>query len=260
MRARGRGRDRRRAAGASCEVVGVFVNADARRGRRRRPRTRQLDAAPAARRRGARRSAREVARRTGCKVIKALRVRERAPTSAPPRPSAPTSTCSTPTGPGRRGGTGESFDWELLARAPLRGAADPRRRADARERRRGDRGRAALRGRRRQRRRGRAGAQGPRRRSRRSSRRSRRGAAPSAASRVSAAAVEERFGPYGGRYVPETLIAGARRARARPGPRRARTPASAASSTRLLRDYVGRPTPLYLRRAALRAGRRAAST
>ena len=57
--------------------------------------------------------------------------------------------------------------------------------------------------------------------------------------------------------MPETLIAGARRARARPGPRRATTPASAPSSTRLLRDFVGRPTPLYrAERLSERVGRR----
>jgi tryptophan synthase beta chain len=58
-------------------------------------------------------------------------------------------------------------------------------------------------------------------------------------------AVEERFGPYGGRYVPETLIpaldeltAGWEEARDDAGFR--------AELDRLLRDFVGRPTPLYL--------------
>ncbi|MEX2196341.1 MAG: tryptophan synthase subunit beta [Thermoleophilaceae bacterium] len=57
--------------------------------------------------------------------------------------------------------------------------------------------------------------------------------------------VEERFGPYGGRYVPETLIPAldelARawvEAKADPGYR--------AELEGLARDYVGRPTPLYL--------------
>jgi tryptophan synthase beta chain len=57
--------------------------------------------------------------------------------------------------------------------------------------------------------------------------------------------IEERFGPYGGRYVPETLIpaldeltAGWEEARADEGFR--------AELDRLLRDFVGRPTPLYL--------------
>ena len=56
---------------------------------------------------------------------------------------------------------------------------------------------------------------------------------------------EERFGPYGGRYVPETLspaldeLAQAWvQAKADPGYR--------AELERLAHDYVGRPTPLYL--------------
>ena len=57
-------------------------------------------------------------------------------------------------------------------------------------------------------------------------------------------AVEHRFGPYGGRYVPETLVGaledlehawiGARD-----------DPEYRSELDRLLRDYVGRPTPLY---------------
>jgi len=57
-------------------------------------------------------------------------------------------------------------------------------------------------------------------------------------------AVESRFGPYGGRYVPEVLIAALdeltaawEQARADPGYR--------AELDALLRDFVGRPTPLY---------------
>jgi tryptophan synthase beta chain len=56
--------------------------------------------------------------------------------------------------------------------------------------------------------------------------------------------VERRFGPYGGRYVPETLIPALDElerawveARGDPGFR--------AELDLLLRDYVGRPTPLY---------------
>jgi tryptophan synthase beta chain len=70
------------------------------------------------------------------------------------------------------------------------------------------------------------------------------------------AAVEERFGPYGGRYVPETLIsaldeltAAWAAARADEGFQR--------ELDRLLHDYVGRPTPLYLaERLSERVGRR----
>jgi tryptophan synthase beta chain len=69
-------------------------------------------------------------------------------------------------------------------------------------------------------------------------------------------AVEERFGPYGGRYVPETLIAAldelsAAWAEAREDP-------AFDERLRLLhRDFIGRPTPLYLAdRLSARAGRR----
>jgi tryptophan synthase beta chain len=68
--------------------------------------------------------------------------------------------------------------------------------------------------------------------------------------------VEARFGPYGGRYVPETLIpaldeltAAWDAARADPGFRR--------RLDRLLRDFVGRPTPLlHADRLSERIGRR----
>jgi tryptophan synthase beta chain len=57
--------------------------------------------------------------------------------------------------------------------------------------------------------------------------------------------VEERFGPYGGRFVPETLIAAldelsAAWAEAREDER------FQEELSGLLRDFVGRPTPLYL--------------
>jgi tryptophan synthase beta chain len=59
------------------------------------------------------------------------------------------------------------------------------------------------------------------------------------------ASVEERFGRYGGRFVPEVLIAAldeltAAWAEARDDP------AFREELDRLLRDFVGRPTPLYL--------------
>ena len=65
---------------------------------------------------------------------------------------------------------------------------------------------------------------------------------------MSAPAVERRFGPYGGRYVPETLIP------ALDELERAWVEARAdeAFTTELgalLRDYAGRPTPLYHARA-----------
>jgi len=69
-------------------------------------------------------------------------------------------------------------------------------------------------------------------------------------------AVEERFGRYGGRFVPETLIAAldeltAAWARAR------EDETFQAELGRLLRDFVGRPTPLYrAERLSERVGRR----
>jgi len=61
---------------------------------------------------------------------------------------------------------------------------------------------------------------------------------------VSAPAIERRFGPYGGRYVPETLIPALDELEH--GWLAARSdPAFGGELARLLRDYVGRPTPLY---------------
>jgi tryptophan synthase beta chain len=57
-------------------------------------------------------------------------------------------------------------------------------------------------------------------------------------------AVEERFGPYGGRYVPETLIAALDELTAAWG--EAREDAEFVARLDLLRrDFIGRPTPLY---------------
>jgi tryptophan synthase beta chain len=61
---------------------------------------------------------------------------------------------------------------------------------------------------------------------------------------MSAPAVERRFGPYGGRYVPETLIPALDELeRAWLGARS--DPDYLGELDGLLRDYVGRPTPLY---------------
>jgi tryptophan synthase beta chain len=58
-------------------------------------------------------------------------------------------------------------------------------------------------------------------------------------------AVEERFGPYGGRYVPETLIAALDELTAAWS--QAREDAEFVARLELLRrDFIGRPTPLYL--------------
>jgi tryptophan synthase beta chain len=61
---------------------------------------------------------------------------------------------------------------------------------------------------------------------------------------MAAAAVEHRFGPYGGQYVPETLMPALAELEeawcaAREDPEYGR------ELTDLLRDYAGRPTPLY---------------
>jgi tryptophan synthase beta chain len=69
-------------------------------------------------------------------------------------------------------------------------------------------------------------------------------------------AIEERFGPYGGRYVPETLIAALDELTA--AWVQAREDAAFIARMDLLRrDFIGRPTPLYLaERLSERAGSR----
>jgi len=70
------------------------------------------------------------------------------------------------------------------------------------------------------------------------------------------AAVEERFGPYGGRFVPETLIAALDELSEAWAEARANKEFQDELAT-LLRDFVGRPTPLYLaERLSERVGRR----
>ncbi|MDX6624275.1 MAG: tryptophan synthase beta chain [Solirubrobacterales bacterium] len=58
-------------------------------------------------------------------------------------------------------------------------------------------------------------------------------------------AIEQRFGPYGGRYVPETLIAALDELTAAWEEARA-DPEFLARMDLLRRDFIGRPTPLYL--------------
>jgi tryptophan synthase beta chain len=65
---------------------------------------------------------------------------------------------------------------------------------------------------------------------------------------VSSPAIERRFGPYGGRYVPETLIPALDELEKEWLEARA-DPAFQDELAALLRDFVGRPSPLY------RAGR-----
>ena len=59
--------------------------------------------------------------------------------------------------------------------------------------------------------------------------------------------IERRFGPYGGRYVPETLVPALDELEAAWLAARD-DPAFEQRLNDLLRDYVGRPTPLYLAR------------
>ena len=61
---------------------------------------------------------------------------------------------------------------------------------------------------------------------------------------MSAPPLERRFGPYGGRYVPETLIPALDELEREWLAARA-DPAFGDELDGLLRDYVGRPTPLY---------------
>jgi tryptophan synthase beta chain len=68
--------------------------------------------------------------------------------------------------------------------------------------------------------------------------------------------VDERFGPYGGRFVPEVLVAALDELTAAWGEARGDA-GFGAELDRMLRDYVGRPTPLYLaERLSERVGRR----
>jgi tryptophan synthase beta chain len=69
-------------------------------------------------------------------------------------------------------------------------------------------------------------------------------------------AVEQRFGPYGGRYVPETLVAALDELTE--AWTEARDDPAFNERLRLLhRDFIGRPTPLYLAdRLSAKAGRR----
>ena len=68
-------------------------------------------------------------------------------------------------------------------------------------------------------------------------------------------AVEHRFGPYGGQFVPETLMPALAELEAAWVEARADA-GFQADLARLLRDYAGRPTPLYeARRLSERAGR-----
>jgi tryptophan synthase beta chain len=62
---------------------------------------------------------------------------------------------------------------------------------------------------------------------------------------VSSPSIERRYGPYGGRYVPETLIPALDELEREWVAARS-DPEFQAELERLMRDFVGRPTPLYL--------------
>jgi tryptophan synthase beta chain len=66
----------------------------------------------------------------------------------------------------------------------------------------------------------------------------------SATERTGTPPVERRFGPYGGRYVPETLVPALDELEHAWADAR-EDPAFQAELAGLLRDYAGRPTPLY---------------
>ena len=180
----------------------------------------------------------EVARRTGAKVIKAIRIADASDFQDLERFHTDLHLLDT-AARGLRGGSGRTWDWAPGRAAAAQGAGDPLRRADGGERRRGDRGGRAVRGRRRLGRRGRAGDQGPG----RGSPAFMAAAAPVGGGRMSVE-VEHRFGPYGGQYVPETLMPALAEleaawlvAREDAGYR--------AELSGLQRDFCGRPTPLY---------------
>ena len=190
----------------------------------------------------------EVARRTGAKVMKAVRVRTGADVEDLARFHTDFHLLDT-FHPERWGGTGESFDWTLAARRRtavplvLSGGLTPG------ERRRGDRRGPAVRRRRGQRHRGVPRGQGSR-----APARVRRGRAVDGggAGGVSGnrtppgpVSLEHRYGPYGGQYVPETLMPALGELEAAWLAAR-RDPAYGEELARLLTDYAGRPTPLYL--------------
>ena len=136
-----------------------------------------------------------VAQRTGAKVIKAVRDRARlrpaGPRALPHRPAPARHRRRRPVRRHR-----PHVGLEPARAAPREGPVPALRRADGGQRRRGDRRRAAVGRRRRVGRRGVAGDQGSGEAAKRSSPRS----------RASMSAIEHRFGPYGGQFVPETLV------------------------------------------------------
>ena len=165
--------------------------------------------------------------------------------------------CSTPHDPARRGGTGRTVDWARGrgvargGRVVLAGGLTPDNVGDA-DRARCGRSASTCR---------RASSRRPASRTTRRMRaffaRSRRSGGESRRARTRVPAFGRRdpdargyFGAFGGRFVPETLVAPLE-ALERGVPRGAgATRRSRRELDRLLRHYVGRPTPLYEARAA----------
>ena len=167
----------------------------------------------------------EVARRAGVKVIKAIHVSSAADVHGAEAYRSVDYHLFDRRAGGLPGGTGESFDWELLrghrseVPAILAGGLKPG------ERRRGGRDRPALRGRRRQRRRGRAGPQGPRQdggllRGRQLGRRRRPDGGDRGAVRPLRGPLRARDPDRGARRADRGLGRGARRSRLQPAPGR----------------------------------------
>ena len=202
----------------------------------------------------------EVARRTGAKVIKAAAVRGKRRHPRRCEPSTPTSTCSTPTAPGCAAARARPSTGSWCARGARRiplilsGGLTPENVAEAI---------AAVRPFAVDTASGTEAAPGSR---------TPRSSTPSSQPAVQAStalrprsagvehrvspAVEHRFGPYGGQYVPETLMPALAELEA--AWLAARDDAGfRAELDGLLRDFVGRPSPLYLAdRLSEVAGRR----
>ena len=175
-----------------------------------------------------------VAQRTGARVIKAVRIGHAADLRDLDRFHTDLHLLDASV-PGQRGGTGQTFDWSLIAQRRskipflLSGGLTPENVGDAIA------ADAPVGRRHGQRRRGVAGHQG-------------RGEACARSSKPTKvpvmSAIEHRFGPYGGQYVPETLIPALEELEAAWIEARADAGYRAELAT-LLNDYVGRPSPLY---------------
>ena len=161
----------------------------------------------------------EVGRRTGAKVIKAVRVRDLGDVSGLEPFHTDFHLLD--------GGGGESFGWEMVRALPRGGP--PLILADVR-------GREGSRAGARVQRRCRGGCARPG-----------RGGERVGGHRMSKveAGVPHRYGPYGGQYVPETLMPALAELEAQWIATRD-DPGYRAELEVLLRDYCGRPTPLYL--------------